>query len=342
MAQKVTMQEIADLIGVSKNSVSQALTGKSGVSEHTRMKIVEAARKLGYRHKSIYPGDDSRKGSIGLVASEKVCSENIFYGAIQLSLDKEIKLKQYDFLVHAVDENSEAQHIMPTFITERKVDGVIILSKLSDSYLNKLLAYQIPSVLIDHHSPNVAVDCVLTNNRYGAYGAVEKFVRQGHNEIGFIGNIHYAPSYLERWEGYERAMREHGLTIHHAYTLQNGVESESVLMDWVNSLEKLPTAWFCANDMIAFLLNKCLQKKGIQVPEDVSICGFDNHLLSEMSSPPISTMAINKEYFGRRAVEQLMFRIKQHDAPFEQVMLPVEWIERGSIQTKKGEVELKI
>lgn len=330
MAKKVTMQDIADVLQISKNSVSQALTGKPGVSEKTREKVIETAKKLGYMYTPSTGKSGSSRGIIGLIASEYVFTENNFFGAIHLSIDKEVKSRHCGLLIHSVDRNSEEQEIIPPFVQERQVDGLLILSHLKTKYIKKIMSKKLPTVLIDHHHPLLEVDCILSNNRFGAYNAVKHLIELGHKKIGFIGNVASSPSYQERWEGYRLALNDAGLPVPHEQQWLKSKETEEGISTFLDSLASYPTAWFCGNDTLAFLLNTCMQKRGIKVPEEMSICGFDNLQLSEMASPALTTVNINKDYFGKRAVDRLFWRMEHMDAPYEEILLPTRLIPRGS------------
>ncbi|WP_018133117.1 LacI family DNA-binding transcriptional regulator [Effusibacillus pohliae] len=331
MRKRVTMQDIADALNLSKNSVSQALSGQPGVSEDTRRKVMETANRLGYRYN---PGGRNRAAgrsrNIGLIASEFVFSEHIFFGAINLSIEKEVKARGYSLLIHAVDKQSEERQEFAPFVQENKVDGLLILSHLHPDYIQQIIQLGVPTVLIDHHHPSIKADCILTNNRFGAYEAVRHLVELGHREIGFIGNIKTSPSYQERLEGYRLAMADYGLLIREDFLFLDSVDTEEAIARFIESKPVGPSAWFCVNDTLGFLLNSCLTKLGKRVPQDVSICGFDNHLLSELASPPLTTIHIDKEYFGKRAVDRLFWRMDHRDAPVEEILLPVSLLARGS------------
>jgi LacI family transcriptional regulator len=336
MAKKVTMQNIADQLGISKNSVSQALTGKPGVSEETRARVVEMANKLGYRLSPGKTPEGRRTGNIGLIVSEFTFSENVFFGAINLSIQKEVELRKFALLIQVVDKASEDSGAMPPFLEEGKVDGVIVLSHLRTDYIQKIISFGVPVVMVDHHHPDLQADCVLTNNRFGAYDAVRHLIELGHEKIGFMGNVHVSPSYQERWEGYRLALLSSGMPIAGEYEFLSAKETEEDALACVRSLTDLPTAWFCTNDTMAFILSTVLAKNRYQVPDDVSVCGFDNIRLSELSHPSLTTVNINRELFGRRAVERLFWRMENSGAAFEELLLRTNLIVRESTRPRSA------
>src|SRR5699024_10136298 len=171
MNRKVTMQDIADRLNISKNSVSQALSGKSGVSETTRQRVINMANKLGY----VYKPRQSKENiieNIALIASDFALSKT-FFGKIYLSVQKEVKNRQMGLLIESISPENARDLKLPSFIENNSVQGIIILSHITTNYIKKVVSTGIPTVLIDHHHPHVDVDAILTNNYFGAYLAVE-------------------------------------------------------------------------------------------------------------------------------------------------------------------------
>jgi LacI family transcriptional regulator len=336
MVKRVTMQDIANELHISKNSVSQALTGKPGVSEETRKKVQEVADRLGYRYNTPKVDQLGKNGQIGLIASESVMEENVFFGSIYVSIQKQITNKGFNLVVHAVDKESEEYLKLPSFIEEKQVDGLVILSHLNHEYIQTVLKSNLPTVLVDHHHPSLSVDSVLTNNRFGAYLATNHLIQLGHKHIGFIGDVFRSPSYQERYEGYCLALQEHGLVIDQRHVVFHPVQTTEFMVNFLNSCSSFPTAWFCANDTIGFHLINGLQRIGAKIPEDISVCGFDNHLVSELCTPVLTTMHVYKDYFGQRAVDRLLWRMENKGAFPEELILPVKLIERASTSFAKN------
>jgi LacI family transcriptional regulator len=331
MKKKVTMQDIADRLNISKNSVSQALRGKDGVSEETRELVMRVAKEMGYQYPdSRKQASQKRTGNIGLIASDRAFSFKNFFGEIYLSIEKEVLKRGMHLHIQSIHQEQKNRLILPAFIENKTVDGVLILSHISTDYINKVISTGIPTVLVDHHHPNIHADAVLTNNRFGAYVAVQHLIELNHRDIAFVGDIDYSPSYEERYEGYLLALRDYGMEPNPAFLFTDAEEKEETILGYIRQLKQQPTAWFCVNDGLGFLVNSGLRQQGILVPEQASICSYDNGQLSKISTPKTTTVDIDLELYGKRAVEQLFWRMEHPHEPFQEMLLSSKLIKRES------------
>ncbi|MGF7048216.1 LacI family transcriptional regulator [Paenibacillus sp. DS2015] len=332
--QKVTMQMIAETLQISKNSVSQALTGKDGVSEETRQLVIQTAEKLGYSYSETRKKKQTdRNRSIALIASDFAFSRS-FFGEIYLSIEQECSKQGITLQIQSINPHARENLILPSFLQNQTVDGVLILSHISTEYINTVLDTGIPTVLIDHHHPHIHVDCILINNRFGGYEAVHQLIKLGHKQIGFLGDISFSPSYQERLEGYNLAMNEAGLTIHPEWLLKDVTEEAAEVTDKLSKMASLPTAWFCINDGLGFLLISSLQQMGYKIPDDFSVCSFDNGQLSRINTPTTTTIAVDLSKYGQKAFQQLLWRMNNPDEPYIEVHLPTTLIERESTKQR--------
>ncbi|GAB2701425.1 substrate-binding domain-containing protein [Paenibacillus thermoaerophilus] len=337
MPKKIVMQDIADRLKISKNSVSQALSGKDGVSEETRRKVIRTAEEMGYQYeRKRSRGGSKQARSIGLIASEFTFTTKTFFGDIFLAIEREAQQHNIRLLIQSVNPSARDTLTLPDFIDDRLVEGVLVLSHISTDYINKVISRDIPTVLVDHHHPLIQADAVLTNNRFGAYLAVKHLIDLGHRHIAVIGNTDASPSYQERWEGYMLALRDHGIEPRQDLMFVHVKEDETWISETVQSLRQQPSAWFCLNDGFAFFVCAALKHLGLRIPEDVSICGFDNSHFSQISDPKITTMDIDLDQFARKAFAQLLWRIKHPGDVHRETLLPTKLIRRESTDTCAG------
>lgn len=337
--QKVTMQMIADTLHISKNSVSQALTGKDGVSDETRQLVVETAERHGYMYSETRKKRQSEQnGIIALIASDFAFSQRNFFGEIYLSIEQECSKRGMTLQIQSINPQARDGLILPPFLQNQAVDGVLILSHISTEYINTVLSTGIPTVLIDHHHPHIHADCILTNNRFGGFEAVHHLIKLGHKHIGFLGNVSFSPSYHERLEGYYLAMNEAGLAVNPDWLVKDASEVATDVTDKLSRLASMPTAWFCVNDGLGFMLISSLQQMGYRVPDDFSVCSFDNGQLSRINTPTTTTMDVDLSKYGQKAFQQLLWRTNNPSEPYIEIHLPTTLIERES--TRKYEQSL--
>ncbi|MDQ6594996.1 LacI family DNA-binding transcriptional regulator [Bacillus salipaludis] len=338
MNKKVSMQDIADHLNISKNSVSQALSGKPGVSEETRRLVQMTAEELGYRYSTTRKQnqlDQKNPRNIALIASEYAFSLKSFFGEIYLSVEKEVRERGMNLFIESINQEAKEKLQLPSLLANHEMDGILILSHISTDYIAKIIDTGIPTVLIDHHSPYLQADSILTNNRFGAYTAVEHLIQFGHRDIAFVGNVDISPSYQERLEGYLLALKRYRIEPNPEFIFANAQEDQEGIHHIFDSLSTKPSGWFTVNDGLGFLVTSGLQQKGFKVPEDASVCSFDNGQLSQIAIPKITTMDIDLNYYGSKAVEQLCWRMENKAEPVHEILLPTKLIVRESTSNKK-------
>lgn len=331
---KSVMQDIANEINISKNSVSRALSGKSGISDSTRKLVIDKAIEIGYRYNENNTEIVHMKHYALIISCFAFCKKD-FFGEIFLSIENKLKKSDINLNIYSIDDYSINSLDIPKGISSHSVDGIIILSHLTDDYINKVLSYKIPTVIVDHHSPNVNCDCVVAKNKDGGYTAVNYLIQHNHSSIGFIGDIDFSPSYEERWEGYIRALRKNNIKLDNNFTITNIPEEKNKVFEKLKSLKKHPTSWFCANSGFGFLLNLYYNSNGFKIPEDISLICFDNTDFTTLATPPITSVYTDLTMFGNKAIELLNYRINHPEEPYIDISLPINIVERNSVSNTK-------
>lgn len=314
------MQDLADYLDISKNSVSQALRDKNGVSQETKDKVRRAAKELGYQYKSVAPNYNRQ---FILIASEFALGQTSFFGEIVTSVKQAVELKSHSLVIEPITPDMVANNELPPSLKNQTVDGIFILSHIDNEYIQNIMAQGLPCLMIDHHHPLLNIDAVLTQNIHGAYLGIEHLLTKGNRKIGFIGNTSFSPSYAERFIGYQQALSDHQILIDSQYVLDNIQEEQTSLFSHLDTIEKMPEAWFCVNSGLAFILSTYLLSKGYQIPQDVSILCFDNTEFTKMAQPPLTNISTDLVYVGEVSAQQLLHRLAFPDSPIIQsVILP--------------------
>ncbi|GAA0109120.1 MULTISPECIES: LacI family DNA-binding transcriptional regulator [Clostridium] len=342
---KITMKDIAERLDISINAVSLALNSKAGVSEETRKQVLDVAEELGYLDKSPKFVKSFANKNICVIIKKYYFEDNTFYSKIMMGIGEESRRKGYDIITCLINETEEN---IPSCIESKKVCGIIVIGTIEDEYLVKLKNYKIPVVLVDHTSLLESTDSILTDNKLGSFNITKLLIEKGYKDIGFFGDLEYSLSIKERFFGYREAIKKF-LKFNNFKEAEVFIEEQSVLYDVeqniidkniegikerINRINKIPEAFVCSNDNAAIALITSLKELGYMVPKDIAVVGFDDIVLSSLIEPKLTTVRVEKDFMGRKAVDRLLWRIENKKDPDEKTILSVEVIERDSVGNK--------
>ena len=327
----VTMRDIGATLGVSTVTISKALSGKEGVSDAVREKIVETARRMGYRYGAPEPETGSR--IVGILIADRYFSAPSFYSSMYRELLKEISESGMLGVLEIVSDQDEQSQMPPVSMTIQKVSGIILVGQFSDDYVSAVLNTGLPTVLMDFAVDGVDVDAVLSDGIGGSAQTTRYLIEQGHREIGFLGTITRTTSVTERFTGFMRAMLSSDLEVHKEWLIPDAGEDGRYLEAFALP-DRLPTAFVCNNDMVACALAAQLESRGLRVPEDVSIVGFDNYVYGPLSRP-LSTYAVDQQRMAQETVRRLKTRIKEGMEGPVRVLVSGWFVERDSVVNRE-------
>lgn len=323
-----TISDVAARVGVSPSTVSRVLNGRPGISEETRSRVLEAARELGY-----YPAMAGRGLALGrtenlgfLTHHRQTLDPGSFYGEVLAGVDREARAHGFHVIFSA--DTSEK---FPAMVKEQRVDGLILAGcDVPGDLVVALKAQGVPLVLVDNHLERV--DSVFTDNVGGAYEAVTHLIHLGHKMIGFICEWFGDLSFAERFEGYKLALQEHGLPYDENLTAEGLPREEgSGYVAMRKLLERnIPSAVFVANDTVAAEATRVIKERGLRVPEDIAVVGFDDGAIALHTEPPLTTMRVFQERMGIMAARRLLELIEDPDHPPIHTKLSTQLIIRGS------------
>ncbi len=327
----VTLSDIAEACGTSNVTVSKALSGKSGMSDELREKIIATADKMGYVPTKAAAAALSG-GMVAVLIPERFSNPN---GAFYWSLYNNIVscLKQENF--SCIQQNLTAAEVssltMPAFFSGQNIAGVISLGQLDRRYVDKLASVTKNLVLLDYYFSDCDIDCIITDGFLGGYKLTEHLIAQGHKEIGFVGTWQSTTSIFDRYMGYMKSMMEHGLAIEQSWYIPDR-EPTGELYEELSFPDKLPTAFVCNCDETAFKVIRDLKAMGYSVPDDISIVGYDNYHISEISDPPITTINVDAKEMAERAVSTVLERIKNPKLPVKTQILDGKLVHKASVK----------
>lgn len=328
MGTKVTMADIARSLGVSTVTVSRALAGKDGVGEAMREDILRLAADMGYQSKAAraQPGGET----VGILISCRFIGKghSFYWNMYERVLER---LSEYDAfgILEPVKEEDEARGELPRLVRNGRVQSLLVIGHLEPRCQQALLATGLPLVQMDEYAAGTGVDAVISDGYYGMYAMTDYLLRRGHRRLAYVGSVGATSSITDRYFGYCRAMQEWGLPVREDWVLPDRKQGE--LFD-VPIPEELPSAFVCNSDWVAQRLIQRLSERGIRVPEDVSVVGFDGFSPAPLSLE-VTTYAVDMDGMAGASVAQLMERLADPGRPRELQIIPGHLREGDSVRS---------
>lgn len=332
----VTMSDIAKEMGVSTVTVSKALGDKDGVGNELRARIKEKAQEMGY----LLPGfsklpKENLTFSISIVVAKHFIQDaSAYYWVVYRYIVELLQKQNYYGILDVISESDESTCEMPKSVTDKKADGIIVLGQFSNTYVNALLTLEVPTVFLDFYSARNDVETVLTDNFFGSYTITNYLISMGHRKIGFIGSINSTSSIQDRFLGYYKSHLENRLRINQAWVIEDRKQDGIGFSEYALPPE-LPTAFVCNSDETAYNLVNQLKSRGLKVPDDVSVVGYDNHIYSTISNPRITTIDVNSYEMSGRAVDIIIRKIHDNGYKCGRILITGKLVERDSVKRLK-------
>lgn len=311
-----TIKDIAGLASVSISTVSLALKDSDSVREETRVRIKDIAERLGYRPNPLGRGLASRRTlNLGLVVPG---IETSLVSEILSGMESVTWEQGYHIMLACSDEDPERERQLLESLRDKMADGIVLFPVQNADGDNRAyvreLAKETPLVLLGNPLEQEQVACVVSDEAGGGHQAAEYLIGLGHKRIAYVTNTAGIPS-RERMAGYRTCLREHGLDYDPAlivspasYPLWN-VEGVEETLDILMGLPLPPTALFFVNDDLAIVFMRSLAKRGIRIPEEVSVVGFDDVAIGRRLPVALTTISQPKRDMGEAVARYLLERI---------------------------------
>ena len=340
---KVTMQDIADKLGISKSLVSISLNNRYGVSDEMRFKIYLTAIEMGYDFNYNYKTKNRiRRNNVVVFINKEELLQKGYWAELLSGAEKVLNDNNLSLRIEVWDDTTTPQSILVR-IAESNSDGVLILNELPQGTIQELKKLKIPVVFVDGKNyTDKDFDSVRTNSYLGGYMTAAYLYQMGHRKMAFIGDKNYSISFRERYYGFKNFIDEHEDIKYYGSIYQTTFDTEETYIGESNIIKQIdpkdyPTAIFCANDTIAVFTYAELTKLRLRIPEDVSIVGFDNLEESFKMNPPLTSVNVLKEDLGQVAVSLLLHRMKFHDIPIRTILLATELNIKKSVRRIENE-----
>ena len=337
---RVTIQDIADALGISRNTVSKAINNSDGLAGATREKILQKAVEMGYKPFS-YAASLRSVSSISAIIAEPphgggniaLFTASIFHqGNHFANLMLELSLLGYTLSIHLVDRENIAQLTLPATF-QREISSAIMCIEMFDwDYGEMLCGLDLPVLFVDgphkRNGNSLPADQLYMENTVGITRLVNDMLAKGKRRIGFIGDYEHCQSFYERYTAFRCAMLMAGVPVDERFCIK--ANAYSGIIDPLGALQELPDLFLCGNDFVAVDAIQALRKLGKSIPGDVMLSGFDDAPESRIVTPALTTVHIHTQIMAYTAAYLLMSRIKEPSLDCRIVHTETELIYRDS------------
>ncbi|MGX9418341.1 HTH-type transcriptional repressor PurR [Vibrio sp. WJH972] len=329
-----TIKDVARLAGVSTTTVSHVINKTRFVAEATQEKVNTAVKELKYSPSAVARSlKCNSTQTIGMLVTQ---STNPFFSEVIDGVESYCYRQGYTLILCNTGGIYEKQRDYIRMLAEKRVDGFLVMcSDLTEELLVMLDSYsEVPKVIMDWGPESSQSDKIIDNSEEGGYLATRYLIKHGHRDIACLSGHLNKAACKERIIGFRRAMNEANLAINEDWILEGNFECDTAVLaaDSIIAMDTKPTAVFCFNDTMALGLMSRLQQKGIRIPEDISVIGYDNIEISEYFSPPLTTIHQPKRRVGKNAFEILLQRIKNKQHERRVFEMHPEIVERFSVK----------
>ena len=328
---KITIHDVAAEAGVSFGTVSRVINNDVHVKKETRERVLEAIDRLDYvanrQARSLAGG---KTNSIGLLVPDLGTA---YIGEIIRGIDMELSLADLDLIVYTTHRAAHKEAGYVTNLASGMVDGLLlVLPRHPIDFIDTLSKLDFPFVLIDHQGTGEDCPAVGATNWSGGFNATEYLIKLGHKRIGFITGSMDLGCSKDRLEGYRSALRMYHvdeipeLIYEGNFFQQDGYTGALTLLD----LPEPPTAIFASNDVMAMGVLDAVRNKGLRVPEDISVIGFDDIPQASLIKPGLTTINQPLEKMGRVATQILLDMLENQGKEPKRIELPTSLVIRES------------
>ena len=297
-----TIYEVSELAGVSLATVSRVINNSDKVKARTREKVEAAMKTLGYRPNRIAQSlATKRSNSVGVLIPELY---GPFFGVILSNIEDELRAAGKHVIITAGHSDETIEKDSIEFLSSCNCDALILhVYAVSDEYIEQLRERDIPIVVMGRHIPGMDDNCISIDNEYGAYAATKTLIELGHRQLATITGPLWKIDGEQRLAGYRRALDESGLDFNRNLLAEGNYEEASGRQGMRQLLQQdIPfTGLMCANDEMAAGAIAVAQQRGMTIPDDLSIIGFDNVFFTTYMNPALSTVHYPIDMMGRMA-----------------------------------------
>ncbi|MBU8789142.1 MULTISPECIES: catabolite control protein A [Bacillus] len=331
----VTIYDVAREANVSMATVSRVVNGNPNVKPTTRKKVLEAIERLGYRPNAVARGLASKKTTtVGVIIPD---ISSIFYAELARGIEDIATMYKYNIILSNSDQNMDKElHLLNTMLG-KQVDGIVFMSgNVTDEHVEEFKRSPVPIVLAASVEEKGETASVAIDYEQALYDAAVMLIENGHKRLAFVSGPMQEPiNKAKKLQGFKRALQDKGLefkeefVVEGDYTYDSGMEALDALM----KLDEKPTAVISATDEMALGIIHAAQDKGLSIPEDLEVVGFDNTRLSLMVRPQLTTVVQPTYDIGAVAMRLLTKLMNKEEVEEHIVQLPHRIEQRQSTKS---------
>lgn len=323
----VTMKQIAEEASVSLGTVSHVMSGNVHVRPKLKRRVMEAVRNLGYQPSLI--ARDLRRNKTSIIGMVIPDITNPFFPAVVRGVEDVAYQNSFRLILCNTDDDSGKEKSYLRELYSYRIAGLVLIPTVNSHIvdLDELQSSKVPVICLDRRPADWERDSVTVDNVHGAFAATSHLIKLGHKTIALITGSQQLDTAAARLEGFRSAIRKAKLEIAPEY-IQEG------RFDRLSGYEKIrillqqrprPTAVVCSNDLVAIGVLSGLREAGLRCPEDVSVIGFDDIEVSELTDPSLTTVFQPGYQMGAKGAAQLIKRIRgDAEEPAQRIILPTE------------------
>jgi len=348
MATKVTIQDIANELQLSRNTVSKAINNTGVLADATREKILRKAAEMGYKQFAYLPlfqEDTAKAAEHSILPSDKreiamlttqFLSSSHFSSMMLDRFQSEIDHLHSGMTIHRISPIELKEKKLPSSLNIQRTAGIICFEVFDYDYAQMLCDLDVPLLFVDtpvmDMRPPLKADRLYMENRIEVQNAVAHMVQRGKKRISFAGDKNHCQSFFERYMAYKDAVEYFGLTEGlSTCAMPSGQQNYPVsLYETIRRFKTMPDAFVCANDFVAMDLVKALNELGYSVPDDIWVCGFDDSQEASYFAPRLTSIHIHGQIMGYTAANLLMTRIEEPSLNYRTVYTETNLILRES------------
>lgn len=329
---KVNIKTISEITGYSQATISNVLNHKKGTNRNTAAEVLRVAKEIGYL-------DSTKIENIKLVVYKKsgrVLTETPLIADLIAGIESEGRENGLDTIIYNLEQGEEQFQAKLNAVLEERNSGVILFAtELDWEDMKPFQTMAAPLIVVDAWFREGDFDTVLMDNTNSVYKMVTYLLENHHREIGYIDSSVPVRNFYYRKKSFLDTMNEFHVPVEEKYMVKVGPTMNDAYEDmkeYLSGKPEIPSAYCAANDIIAFGAMRALRECGYEIPEDVSVVGFDNMPFCEMTSPPLTTIDFPKKEIGVTAVRQLMQQCNQSERVSYKVELLTRLVERDSVR----------